>query len=255
MVRFCLILSFFWGLCFANPASNLLGFDANVGNYTDENGNPNYPKITQILVQKSLLSLSYKEPVALSLKFSSSEQPLLLSRAVSGVLLNLGYRNYLVKGFSNSSSGAFVEFLLETEFLPSPGVLYNEFKNDKIFIKNINRISKFEYEYFLDLSKAKLKTDSYQSDENFSLNKPFEPYFFDISSKSSVTISSKPGDEWVPLVRVFDRGLNLLTQVSFNDKKSSINLKFPPNSKYMMIDDKFSLENIKRGLNIYIKSN
>ena len=60
---------------------------------------------------------------------------------------------------------------------------------------------------------------------------------------------------WICSIKVLDRDLNLITQIKSDKPEKEIYIKFPPNSYYMLIDDAFSLENIKRGLKIYIESN
>ena len=100
-----------------------------------------------------------------------------------------------------------------------------------------------------------LKTLTYESDTEVQLSKPLEPYFLNVSGKSSIEIKSRSNDSWIALVKILDKNLKLISQVKSDKKEKEIYLNFPDEAFYLIIDDVFSLENIKHGLTIYIKSN
>jgi putative periplasmic protein len=54
-------------------------------------------------------------------------------------------------------------------------------------------------------------------------------------------------------VRILDKNLNLLEEKRSDKAINSLKVSFPQNAKYLMIDDAVSLENIKRGLKIYLE--
>ena len=49
------------------------------------------------------------------------------------------------------------------------------------------------------------------------------------------------------------KNLNLIDEKQSNKAVNSLKVSLPQNAKYIMIDDAVSLENIKRGLKIYLK--
>lgn len=79
--------------------------------------------------------------------------------------------------------------------------------------------------------------------------------FLNVSGKSSIEIKSRSNDSWIALVKILDKNLKLISQVKSDKKEKEIYLNFPDEAFYLIIDDVFSLENIKHGLTIYIKSN
>ena len=85
------------------------------------------------------------------------------------------------------------------------------------------------------------------------LSKPLEPYLIDASGAKSAVISASTEDRWSAVVRILDKNLNLLDEKQSNKAVNSLKVSLPQNAKYIMIDDAVSLENIKRGLKIYLE--
>ena len=223
--------------------------------FIDSRGNPNYAKITNTLRVNSLLNLSFSLPVNLEIAFYSPSSDILLFKSVSEALKNLGYSYFLSKSLKTDTQGIVWQISMNSRFLLDPGAIYRELGKNQIYIKDINRGGEFSFTYSIDASKAMLSTHQYISDSEFDLAKPLEPYFLNISGKSEALIKSYASDSWICVIKILDRDLNLITQIKSDKPEKEIYIKFPPNSYYMLIDDAFSLENIKRGLKIYIESN
>lgn len=228
---------------------------ANQFEFIDNNGNLNYPKITNTLRVNSLLSLTYSMPVNLEISFYSPSSDILMFKSVSGALKSIGYSYFLSKSLKSDTEGIIWQISISSRFILDPGILYRELIKNNIFIKDIKRDGQFSFTYSIDASRAVLSTHRYISDVEFDLPRPLEPYFLNINDKSQALIKSHPSDSWICSIKVLDRDLNLITQIKSDRPEKEIYIKFPPNSYYMLIDDAFSLENIKRGLKIYIESN
>lgn len=223
--------------------------------FIDNNGNPNYAKITNTLRINSLLNISYSKPVNLEIAFYSPTSDILMFKSISEALKSIGYSYFLSKSLKSNTEGIVWQISMSSRFILDPGTLYKELGKNQIFIKDIKRDGEFSFTYSIDASKAVLSTHDYISDIDFDLPKPLEPYFLNINQKSEALIKSYISDSWICDIRVLDRDLNLITQIKSDKPEKEIYIKFPPNSYYLLIDDAFSLENIKRGLKIYIKSN
>ncbi|ARR02801.1 hypothetical protein [Campylobacter vicugnae] len=223
--------------------------------FIDSNDNLNYAKITNALRVNSLLNLSYSQPINLEISFYSPTSDILMFKSVSEALKSLGYSYFLSKSLKSDTQGIVWQITMNSRFILDPGALYKELSKNYIFIKDIKRDGQFSFVYSIDATKAVLSTHQYISDIEYDLNKPLEPYFLNISNKSEALIKSYASDRWICVIKVLDRDLNLITQIKSDKPEKEVYIKFPPNSYYMLIDDAFSLENIKRGLKIYIKSN
>ncbi|AVK80557.1 hypothetical protein [Campylobacter fetus] len=227
----------------------------NEAEFVDANSNLNYDKITNILRTNSFLNLSYASPVYMDISFVSSSSPTLVLKAISQSLNNLGYNYFLTKSLDTWDSGMVWSVSINTQFMLNPGSFYKELLSNNIFIKNIKKTGQFAYSYEIDANRAILKTLAYESDTEVQLSKPLEPYFLNVSGKSSVEIKSRSNDSWIVLVKILDKNLKLISQVKSDKKEKEIYLDLPDEAFYLIIDDAFSLENIKHGLTIYIKSN
>ncbi|AII14174.1 hypothetical protein CIG2463D_0308 [Campylobacter iguaniorum] len=228
---------------------------ANEPSFVDINGNLNYDKIATTLRTNSLLNLNYSSPTHMQVTFRTSSSPMLFLKVISQSLNNLGYTYFLTKNFQTMDSGISWTVSINTQFLLNPGNLYNELMGNNTFIKDIQRTGQFSFIYDIDMSKTVLDTAAYESDANVELSKPLEPYFFNINGKKSIEITADSSDNWIALVKVFDRNLKLISQLKSDKKEKVIDIEFPSDAYYILIDDAYSLENIKHGLKIYIKSN
>jgi len=89
------------------------------------------------------------------------------------------------------------------------------------------------------------------SSNQASLRKPTsKPYFVKVANASKVTISSSAGNSWTPVVVFYDNDLNIIGIVEKDSLHTSLKLDVPNNTRFIKIDDSYSLANIKRGFNI-----
>ena len=83
-----------------------------------------------------------------------------------------------------------------------------------------------------------------------SLKKPLKPYIIQVGNISSITINSNAGNSWYPNVIFYDNDFKIIEVVEKESLHKSLKLDVPNNTKYIKIDDFYSLANLKRGLNI-----
>ena len=221
--------------------------------YLNANGKPDIAKISNVLKSNSLLRLSYKQNVKVNIKFISRQNnPLLLMKVVKDALNGLGYNNILTSEFSNAG-GPLWGVTIDTKFIPDPGSLYAALKESDTEITDISRPGELSYEYVIDASNSSINQTPVQFSQEIQLSKPLEPYLIDVSGAKSAVISASAEDRWSAVVRILDKNLNLLEEKRSDKAINSLKVSFPQNAKYLMIDDAVSLENIKRGLKIYLE--
>ena len=213
--------------------------------YLNANGKPDIAKISNVLKSNSLLRLSYKQNVKVNIKFISRQNnPLLLMKVVKDALNGLGYNNILTSEFSNAG-GALWGVTIDTKFIPDPGSLYAALKESDTEITDINRPG--------ELSNSSINQTPVQFSQEIQLSKPLEPYLIDVSGAKSAVISASAEDRWSAVVRILDKNLNLLDERQSDKAANSLKVSLPQNAKYLMVGDAVSLENIKRGLKIYLE--
>lgn len=266
MVRYIAFLALFATLSLASSvssiANSILGFESSKSvssilgderGYIDENGRVDIAKISNTLKSKSLLTLSYKQKTNLDITFIGEQNsPLLLIKVVKDALNSLGYNEILTTEFTNSQN-AIWGVSISTKFILDPGAFYNALKSTNTYIDAIERTGEFSYKYLIDLSKTSLNLTPVEVGKEIGLSKPLEPYFVDLKGAKRASISSHTGDYWVGLIRILDKNLNLIEEKRNSKKTNRIVLNFPQNARYLTIDDANSLENIKRGLKIYLE--
>ena len=221
--------------------------------YLNANGKPDIAKISNVLKSNSLLRLSYKQNVKVNIKFISRQNnPLLLMKVVKDALNGLGYNNILTSEFSNAG-GALWGVTIDTKFIPDPGSFYAALKESDTEITDINRPEELSYEYVIHASNSSINQTPVQFSQEIQLSKPLEPYLIDVSGAKSAVISASAEDRWSAVVRILDKNLNLLDERQSDKAANSLKISLPQNAKYLMVGDAVSLENIKRGLKIYLE--
>ena len=167
-------------------------------------------------------------------------------------LNGLGYNDILTSEFS-SAGGATWGVTVDTRFIPDPGSLYSALKESGTEITDINRAGELSYEYVIDASNSSINQTPVPFSQQVQLSKPLEPYLIDVSGAKTAVIGADGDDRWSAIVRILDKNLNLLEEKRSDKAINSLKVSFPQNAKYLMIDDAVSLENIKRGLKIYLE--
>lgn len=263
MVRLIAILllasSCFAGVV-ANLAANIIGNNkpvlqqlfSNDSDYIDNNGNPDISAIATTLKLNSLLNLSYNKDVKFDVKFKTEQSsPLLLIKIVKDAMSKLGYNEILTTGFLNDGNVTF-DISVSNRFVLDPGAFYSALKSSNTIIKNIKKTGDFSYFYELDISNSSVQNIQVNFGEN-DLNKPLSAYLVEVGNAKTITIQAKSEDHWECIVRLLDKRLNLIEEKHSNGPIQNIEIQIPDLTKYIMIDDKNSLENIRHGLKIYLK--
>ena len=217
----------------------------NSNTFMDARANVNYSALLAHLRSLGLLEVQNSEN--LTLGFScEQEDAILMINSVSKVLKNMGYKYFSTSWFENSP--AIWRISLSSRANLDVGILYNEFLKHGIFIKKLQRDGN-SFIYELDLNNASVKSDEL-------LVEPIRPksaYFLNVSGKKMINISANIDDTWQPFVRIFDKKLRLIKTQEIKIKTENLRLELPNGAAYALIDDLYSLENIKHGLSINLE--
>lgn len=201
-----------------------------------------------------LLLPIYLNAANITIRFAldSKSSPLFV-RLINDSLDNLGYSFVLIKNFQNSQNGAVLEVVLETTHPFDGTALLNELKRRNVIVLDSKAKDDY-YFYSLNLSNANLQINSYAKDKLIELPRPLEDYLIDIKDSRSIEIMAKSGDNWFVDIKLLDKDMNLISYESRDKPLRSFTLPIPSNANYIVISDAKNIENIKRGLNIYIHS-
>ena len=83
-----------------------------------------------------------------------------------------------------------------------------------------------------------------------SLKKPLKPYIVRVQNISRISIDSNAGNTWYPSVIFYDNDFNIIEIHEDESLQKSLRISVPKNTKYIKIDDLYTLANLKRGINI-----
>lgn len=211
--------------------------------FIDERNNVNYSALFSHL--KSLGLLETSSGANMQIGFSSTDDSaILMVKAVGEVLSKMGYKYYLTTYFDASPASWGIALSARNSIEPS--LLYSQLANSKIYIKKISKQEANFYIYELDLSRASVSSDTLSENQI----RPQKPYFLNVAGKKSLSIEADSEDSFQPFIRVFDKNLKLIKTEKKESITASFVLEFPAGAHYVLIEDLYSLENIKRGLKI-----
>ncbi|MDR2342755.1 MAG: hypothetical protein LBD84_06935 [Campylobacteraceae bacterium] len=234
-----------------NTSKNLISFlFANADKYYNENGKIDTISVLKTLKDNGLLELSFKEPQDLELVFITKQNPLIFMKTVSESLNSIGYNLFLTKKISKSVDEFVWHISLSTHNVPNPLLLNDKLKLHGCEILDIARDDNI-WIYTVDSQNAKLDTIKIAFNKRTTLKKPFAPYLLELNNNAkTITLEANPSDYWYPKINFYNENLYLLHTIELDKRETAVKIKIPQNSAYIKIDDRFTLENIKRGLSV-----
>lgn len=223
-------------------------------NYQDSKGNLDIEKISNMLKANSLLNLILPAPETLRLNFKAQTDFILFFEIINNALNNAGYVYFIPTDLVLRDGNIDYTIQVESQYILDPGVFYRLLKENSVYINNIKKVGLNDYEYDLNFDEARLKTNA-----NINLNtatfleKPLQDYIILLKGATLIKIDANDTDEWFPKILFLDKNLNLIKSIKSQVKNNHFSEFIPDGSMYAIISDVYSLDNIKRGLKIYLK--
>jgi len=210
-------------------------------------------KVAARLKANGLLKLQLPHTQQLTLSFATPQNdPTLFIKLVKNVMSDIGYSNLFTKKAMRDVSGFLWSVTLESDTVIDPEILAAEFAKRGARLEEIRHFSTNGWRYNIDLSRAHLLTRKVVYNRKNSYRKPLSPYWFDVQNARTVVINSHKGNSWHPYIVFYDRHLNMIDNISQEKTGYNIKLNVPERAKYIKIDDIYTLENLRRGISIYI---
>ncbi len=210
-------------------------------------------KVMKKLKANNLLKLKYNYPQEINISFYTSQNyPTIFIKTVQDALNSMGYGYVLTNQATRDENGFLFKVSLKTESAIDPVLFENELKKRGSFITDIQKLSQTSWQYNIDISNIQILTENIKPNSLAKLKKPLEPYWLNVQNSSKLKIKSSRGNSWHPYIVFYDQYLNIIDVVSQDKISYNISLKIPNNAKYAKISDLYTLDNIKRGLNVSI---
>ncbi|MBD3824217.1 MAG: hypothetical protein IE916_06880 [Epsilonproteobacteria bacterium] len=208
-------------------------------------------KVVKTLQDNGLLSLFFEKPREVELKFKTSGSPLFFVKIMGDTLRNIGYYKYVTKASTLSSSEFTWVITLTSEYATDPMVLQKELQKSGCEMIDIERSSKTDWSYTIDMSSARLNVEQLQSGENIELKKSLYDQWIDVSKIKSLTIKSSNRNTWYPHIVYYDKSMHLLKVIKEDVKSQQIELAIPKYAEYIKISDIYTVKNIRDPLKLY----
>jgi len=218
-------------------------------------GQINYPLLLKELKQNGILNLKLSSPQEIEVEFQTNKNPLKSLKILNDTLKSLGYYYYFTTNTQYDSGGALVWTIkLKTESVIDPLIFMNEISKSDCRIVDINKEQNDKWIYKIDTNFANISESIFvNSNELLKLQKPLRPYFLKINGGRVLKVESTASDRWHPHVVFYDDQLNIVHIIKNDQYSKQISYDIPVNTKYIKITDFYTLDNIKRGLNVIIK--
>ncbi len=223
--------------------------------YRQTDGNVDSLKVISVLKDNGLFKLFLNKPISLHVEFMTDKNPLIFMKVISESLDAIGY-NYFLTSEAKKIDQKFSWLInLKTKHLINPILFAKELQKRGCAIDDIIEKNDYSWIYKIDSTNAKLNTRQIEADTTIKLPKPIEPYWIENHNFSLIKLRSSFSDHWYPLIVFFDSGLHVISQTKMNKRTYAVKLDVPENCKYIRVSDIYTLDNIKHGLSVYLKSN
>lgn len=202
-------------------------------------------KVVQTLKENGLLNLFFKKPQEIQLNFKTSGSPLFFVKIMSDTLRSIGYYRYVTVASNLDASEFTWNISLKSEYITDPLVLEQELLKSNCYVIDIERVSKKEWTYVVDMSKAKLNIAMLHADKKRILKRSLYAHWFNVEKIKNLQIQSSRSNHWYPYIAFYDASLHLLKVLKKDVIHYKIDLKVPPNARYMKISDLYTLKNVR----------
>jgi hypothetical protein len=150
------------------------------------------------------------------------------------------------------TSGFLWKLTIKSASAIDPLLLSEELKRRNCHFTKIKRYTKTKWRYNIDIRDIDIVINEINFNQKVRLKKPLNPYWLYVDRAKTLIINSSRGNSWHPYIVFYDADLKIIDIIKKQRKSYSEEHKIPKNAKYVKVSDIFTLENLKRGLTVYI---
>ncbi len=222
--------------------------------YYRSDGSVEVIKLLKVLKKNGFMGLDLERVNSVNITFTTQGNSLIFLKILNNALNSMGFNFYVTKKAIKSDDSFSWEIQMNTEYLVDPVVLANELKKYGCLISDIQTQEKTNWHYFISTTNARVISKKIAPEASYRLAKPIKSYWLGFDDvPQTLYIESYRLNRWHPYIVFYDNALNILSIYTSDEIQKSLKLDIPKNTKYIMIDDKYTLSNIRSGLKIYSK--
>ncbi len=238
-----------------NIQKNLVGILFEEENlFLHADGSVDEMRVLEKLKQSGLLKLFYEEPQELSLSFVTKENPLIFMRVINEALFSMGYNYFLTERAVKSLDSFVWDIIISTENIVDPLILSKELEARGSFIESVERRGESEWRYVINTDNIRVKAQKIEAGMKTDLRKPIKPYWILVEEIKTISFSSKIADRWHPSIIFYSDKLHIISDYRKDSPTNRLKLPVPIDAKYIKVSDLHTLDNIKRGISVYLTS-
>lgn len=221
-------------------------------NYLNRDNSVNDMKVLAKLKSSGLLKLFYKRPQNLKITFSTRENPLIFMRVINESLQAMGYSFFLTKKAVKSEKGFLWQIAISTEHIVDP-LNFSKWLNDRgCYIEGVARKSENNWHYNINTDQIKVSAITIDSNTFVDLKKPIKPYWVTLDNIATIKFRTHRADNWYPKIIFYDEKLHIVRDFRRDSLRDDLTVRVPEDAKYVKISDLYTLDNIKRGLSLFL---
>lgn len=226
----------------------------NRNSFIKDSGEVDDLEVLKKLKTSGLLKLFYSKPVQMDVTLITQGDALAFMRVINESLETMGYSYFITKEVIQSDNEFLWKINLETEHIVDPLLFTTELISRGCEVISITRDTNNNWQYNIDSSNAIVKSLELETHTTVSLKKPIKPYWIKVFGLKEVALRSKLSDRWHPSIVFFDKKLHVLRSFKRDEVMNFLKLTVPENAHYMKVSDVYTLDNIKRGLSVYLRA-
>ena len=222
--------------------------------YYKADGKVDIIKLLRVLKKNGFMKLELEHISSINITFITKNKPLLFLKILNSALNSMGFNFYITKKAIRTEDSFSWTIRMNTEYLIDPVLLAKELKKYGCLITDIQKSGKTKWQYFLSMQNAKLVVKNIVPEVSYKLRKPINSYWLGFDEvPHTIYIKSYPLNRWHPYIVFYDSALNAIFIYKSDKIVKQIKLDIPQSTKYVLIDDAYTLSNIRSGLKIYSK--
>ena len=234
-----------------NTHRNLINHLFSNQNNFYSNGKINYARVSSELQNNGLLKLNLGSTQNIDVTFNINGNTKKSIKNLSDILKTLGHQYFITKEEIVVNNTFRWTIKMKTAAAISPLRLSQELQSINCNILDIKREGNYKWSYSIDMSNSTIyKAEDLIGNSRLTLKKSLKPYMIKVQNSSKINIDSNTGNSWYPSVVFYDNDFNVIEILEKDSLHKSLRLDVPNNTKYIKIDDLYSLANLKRGINI-----
>ncbi len=212
-----------------------------------------YDRVLRKLKENNLLKLKLSRSTAIGLSFATKQnRPLVFVHLIKTTLNELGFSHIDIQKVIKDESGFMYKVSVYSDTAPDPILISDAFLKRGCEIVKIKRFSISNWRYFVNISDINIVPKILPYKKKIRLAKPLEPYWINVSNAKVVLLNSSKLNGWHPYIVFYDKNLKIVDNYSKDIKSYNVRLEIPRDASYMKIGDIYTLENLRKGLSIYL---